>query len=375
MAFAHISILLLNYGKSTPGERIHSRLRYVGLTGLNFVEIIIFGSILILYYVDCTKPPIHYTKAFNNLSDIVYYNFLMALTFSPGEIQPVTPSAYAHHILISALAAEIMVVVLAIVLSIPSEDEIIKLDEISEEEYWDWRAPCFDMVDWARDYNLRNQILKKLEGKSVSSVADIGCGTGQLCLTLASEGYSVFGVDRSEKMIKIGKKNAPPSIRFQKCDATQLPFPDNSFDAVVMRMLLHNVFPKWQPALSEAKRVLKPGGTLIVVEGFPPTEECWSFFIDVLSKTHLRWFFKEHILLETIQSSGFKVEAKEKLVIKNVNVISWLSSAVPKREIQEMLLAEHLKMPEEYKKAYNLRVQNGNVFIDLNFLIVTASAS
>lgn len=375
MALAHISILLLNTGKSTPGERIHSRLRYLGLSALNFVEILIFGALLMFCFVEPGKASQHYSETFNSWWEIIYYNFIIAVSFGTGRIYPLTPLGYAHHVLISMLGIEIIVVVLAIVLSIPSEDEVVRGDELSEIEYWDWRAHSFDSVEWARDHKLRDHIALKLRGSGVTSVVDVGCGIGQLCVTLAAEGYSVFGVERSHKMIEIARKNSTPSIKYQEGDACQLPFPDKSVDAVIMRMLLHNVLKSWTAALSEARRILNANGKLIVVEGFPPNEESATFFMDVLKQVHTRYFFKERMLLEGIKTAGFNIETNERVIVEKVSVMSWLASAVPKRATQEALLKAHLEMPEICKKAYNLRIDEGDVFIDLSFLVIVATVS
>ena len=99
---------------------------------------------------------------------------------------------------------------------------------------------------------------------------DVGTGTGQFAVYLAHKGFEVCGGDLSEEMIATARRNAAQeglSIGFQTGDAEHLDFADNSFDVVVSRNLLWTL-PQPELALKEWKRVLKPGGKLVVSDGF-----------------------------------------------------------------------------------------------------------
>ena len=99
---------------------------------------------------------------------------------------------------------------------------------------------------------------------------DVGTGTGQFAVYLAKKGFAVTGVDLSEEMIAAARKNAAQEgldIRLQTGDAEHLDFADNSFDVVVSRNLLWTL-PQPEQALKEWQRVLKPGGRLVVSDGF-----------------------------------------------------------------------------------------------------------
>jgi ubiquinone/menaquinone biosynthesis C-methylase UbiE len=101
-------------------------------------------------------------------------------------------------------------------------------------------------------------------GSGDKRVLDVGVGTGFLSIMLAEIGYSVVGVDLSEEMIKNARKKLESrglKVRLELGDAEDLPFEDESFDAVVNRAVLWTL-PDPKKALSEWKRVLRPGGTL-----------------------------------------------------------------------------------------------------------------
>jgi ubiquinone/menaquinone biosynthesis C-methylase UbiE len=108
---------------------------------------------------------------------------------------------------------------------------------------------------------------------SVRQVLDIACGPGQWVLDVAQKypHIQVTGVDISQLMIAYASTlvNDLPNAHFQNMDTRQpLPFPDNSFDVVHARFI--TAFMKtsaWPGLISECNRILKPGGTLCLIEG------------------------------------------------------------------------------------------------------------
>lgn len=90
-------------------------------------------------------------------------------------------------------------------------------------------------------------------------VLDAGCGEGTLARYLASRGHTVIGVDRESSVLPVDS----PGTHFILADVTNLPFPDDAFDAVVSVMMLHHT--RLELALVEMRRVVKPGGLLVDV--------------------------------------------------------------------------------------------------------------
>jgi ubiquinone/menaquinone biosynthesis C-methylase UbiE len=81
----------------------------------------------------------------------------------------------------------------------------------------------------------------------------------------------VFGVDLVSELLEEGRKRAPANVELVEGDATALPFPDGSFDLVVTARTLHHV-ARPELVLAEAVRVLRPGGTLLVVDQLAPVD-------------------------------------------------------------------------------------------------------
>ena len=115
-------------------------------------------------------------------------------------------------------------------------------------------------------------------GPKEGLVLDLGCGPGTIPIKIASKrkGLEVLGLDLSEAMLQIARKNLRASglgsrVHFQRADAKRLEFPDHTFDGVISNSLLHHLRDP-RVVLAEAVRVLKPGGTFLIRDIRRPPE-------------------------------------------------------------------------------------------------------
>jgi demethylmenaquinone methyltransferase/2-methoxy-6-polyprenyl-1,4-benzoquinol methylase len=142
-------------------------------------------------------------------------------------------------------------------------------------------APYIDPLDTAFSFGLCHVWRRKVSShiRRGENVLDICTGTGELAkLVLEKVGPegSLTGADFCEEMLDIAKKKMSPmpeNISFVVSDARELPFPDNTFDAVTVSFGMRNV-PDTAAALNEVKRVLKPGGRFYCLELTRP-EKRW----------------------------------------------------------------------------------------------------
>jgi ubiquinone/menaquinone biosynthesis C-methylase UbiE len=95
-----------------------------------------------------------------------------------------------------------------------------------------------------------------------SKVLDGGCGTSIWLNPAIEQHIRYTGVDAQEKAISYGRKTFPQRT-YRRADLYHLPFPDNTFAAVVMREVLEHI-RRPEEALREVSRVLKPGGVFIM---------------------------------------------------------------------------------------------------------------
>lgn len=133
------------------------------------------------------------------------------------------------------------------------------------------------------DRRWRRRAVRGLEG----SVLDVACGTGDMVQLLAERGTTVTGVDISEEMISIAKRKAPQAT-YLLADAEQLPFEDNSFDAVTCAFGVRN-FVHLEKGLSEMLRVLKPYGTMVILELSTPDNPLIRPFYNLYTKQIIPW--------------------------------------------------------------------------------------
>jgi len=98
-------------------------------------------------------------------------------------------------------------------------------------------------------------------------VLDVAAGTGTSSASLARSGARVIAADFSPGMIAVGRRRQAgnTNVEFVQADATQLPFDDDSFDAVTISFGLRNIVDP-DAALREFFRVAKPGGRVVVCE-------------------------------------------------------------------------------------------------------------
>jgi ubiquinone/menaquinone biosynthesis C-methylase UbiE len=137
----------------------------------------------------------------------------------------------------------------------PSYDAVAPLyaevfEDIGVREVeWNWLARQFDA----------------LPGKP--RVLDIGCGNGALLRKLSGRIASGTGIDFSPVMIELAAERARmehPNLQFQTVREPKLPFPDASFDVVTS--LLSFRYLDWDPIMNEIRRVLAPGGRIMIVD-------------------------------------------------------------------------------------------------------------
>lgn len=156
----------------------------------------------------------------------------------------------------------------------------VQYKALSIQEF-DAAAEKFDDND-PSIYNLCRKdypdIVAELAKKPFASVLDAGCGTGAI-LEMLKKDYpdaQYTGIDLSGKMIEVAKRKALPGVTFLQGDCENLPFAENSFDAVLCSQSFHH-YPKPQDFFASVQRVLRPGGRLILRDMTGPAAARWFF--------------------------------------------------------------------------------------------------
>jgi demethylmenaquinone methyltransferase/2-methoxy-6-polyprenyl-1,4-benzoquinol methylase len=123
------------------------------------------------------------------------------------------------------------------------------------------------------DRGWRTQAIRAALSEQPFKILDVATGTADVALALkrASPSSAVTGVDFAEAMLEVGRRKASArglDVTLSVADGTALPFADGSFDALTIAYGLRN-FVDIDAGLREFRRVLRPGGRLVVLE-FPP---------------------------------------------------------------------------------------------------------
>ena len=160
-----------------------------------------------------------------------------------------------------------------------------KLQEIREQQKATWNKFSPGWKKWddlTMDFlkPMGDEIIRLINPKGVDVVLDIAAGTGEPGLTIATmlHGGKVVITDLSEDMLEIAMENAVKrgikNIETKACDVCELPFADNTFDAISCRMGFM-FFPDMLLAAKEMVRVLKPGGRIATSVWNVPENNFW----------------------------------------------------------------------------------------------------
>jgi ubiquinone/menaquinone biosynthesis C-methylase UbiE len=152
-----------------------------------------------------------------------------------------------------------------------------QVDEESKrqiQQYWNDRAKTYDS-DGISEIQSEKQreawwsLLQKWIGEDQLTALDLGCGTGVISLLLAELGHDVLGIDLSSEMLDRARKKARSanlSIEFSTGDAEELLLLEDTYDLVTARWLIWTL-PDPEKAIEEWKRVTRPGGRILLIEG------------------------------------------------------------------------------------------------------------
>ncbi len=171
-------------------------------------------------------------------------------------------------------------------------DTLISAEE--NRRMFDQIAGRYDLLNTLMSLGMHRYWRKKavatmLAGKGTKYL-DIGCGTGDVAITVLRQapGAHVTGIDLSQDMLKFAaakteKAGLSGQATYQAGDATKLPFAAGSFDGVISAFCLRNIVNR-ATALKEMRRVLRPNGSLAILELTPPR----SPIMKVIHQIHTR---------------------------------------------------------------------------------------
>ena len=173
-------------------------------------------------------------------------------------------------------------------------------------------------LEWLIFRRLRRRMFPLLRG----DVLELGVGTG-VNLPLYEPGARVIGCDASGEMLAWAARRHPQApVTLAQADAQRLPFTDGSFDVVTASLLFCSVADPAQ-GLAESRRVLRPGGRLVLLE-HTRGSGLGAWLVDALHPLWHTWSRECHLNRETtraVAEAGFKVQHVEQHALGIVRVI------------------------------------------------------
>jgi demethylmenaquinone methyltransferase/2-methoxy-6-polyprenyl-1,4-benzoquinol methylase len=188
------------------------------------------------------------------------------------------------------------------------------------------------VISFGTDIKWRKEVVQIVAANNPENILDIATGTGDLAISLtASAAKEIIGLDISEGMLEVGRKKIAKKqldgiISMVVGDSEDLPFKNNTFDAITVAFGIRN-FENLEKGLSEILRVLKPGGIFVILETSVPTKfpfkQGYKFYSKMILPTIGKLFSKDKFAYNYLSESASVFPFGEALnnILRNVGFI------------------------------------------------------
>ena len=170
-------------------------------------------------------------------------------------------------------------------------------------------------------------LIRALKPKRFEVALDVATGTGFTAVALAGLVGHVTGIDVTDEMLaqagRLARERERTNVRFELGDALEIGYPNSSFDVVTTRRATHH-FEDVPKFLREARRVLRTGGRVGIVDMSPPEgAEAFSNRIERLrDKSHVK-AFTQTAWKSMVSKAGFRIQSSE-ILGESVTFERWL---------------------------------------------------
>ena len=273
------------------------------------------------------------------------------------------------------------------------------LEQIREQQKASWNKFSSGWKKWddlTMDFlkPMGDEIIRMLNPKGNDVVLDVAAGTGEPGLTIASmlSGGKVIITDLAEDMLVIARESAKQrgieNIEIRACDVCDLPFPDNTFDAISCRFGFM-FFPDMLLAAKEMVRVLKPGGRIATSVWYSPEKNFWVTAIMGTINRNMELpppppgspgmfrCAKDGFMTDLFSQAGFKnIRTKEvagKMNCKTTDVYWNMMTEIGAPIVAALSKADDAmkeKIKKEVFQTVNQKYPSGNISIESSAIVV-----
>ena len=189
------------------------------------------------------------------------------------------------------------------------KEQVTKMFDTISKEYDSLNR----VISFGIDVKWRKKVVNIVAKQYPVSILDIATGTGDLAINLTkTNAPKIIGLDISEGMLNVGrkkiaKKNLEHIIDMVIGDSENLPFDDNTFDAITVAFGVRN-FENLEKGLSEILRVLRPKGIFVILETSNPTKtpfkQGYHFYTKVILPLIGKLFSRDKVAYSYLSESA-----------------------------------------------------------------------
>jgi ubiquinone/menaquinone biosynthesis C-methylase UbiE len=225
--------------------------------------------------------------------------------------------------------------------------------------------------NWVEDAALIKCIFDLSGAGADSNVLDIATGTGLIAREFFGKVKKVTGLDISPDMVKHAE-GCMDEIVFAAVE--QLPFPDNSFDAIVCRQGLQ--FAELDKAIPEIYRVLKPGGTVTLchLTAYNETDQELTFAIQKLRNPARRNYLMPTDISDCLRKQNFR-DVRDIEYVTDESVNKWIDNGAIPQENMDEIRSLYRSSGADFKQIHNVRFVDDDIFDDMLLVIATGIKS
>jgi DNA gyrase subunit B len=233
--------------------------------------------------------------------------------------------------------------------------------EVYRQQFGIRSANWHDSARWITDPPLLGQHAEMTAVGADALVLDACCGSGVVGNSFRGRVGRIVGLDITPEMAALARTRLDEVVLG---DVYEAPFPDNHFDLVCNREVLH-LLPEPERPVGELFRVLKPGGQFIVGQMLPYSAVDAPFMFRVLKKKQPLFFnnFLEEDFRALLEGAGFvDITMREVLQWEDIDlwIDTWETSSLHRHEIRDL----YVSAPSEVREVHPFRISPGGAIED-----------